>query len=356
MNGGGEEIPTGRSVGPVVYVNVPPHDRGTDADHGERQHLVDANLEAGRAESTALITAEDEPWSYAALQSAMCRVAAHLAEAGVRREERVLLVLDDTPAFPAAFLGALRIGAVPIPVNFLARPDDFGYFLDDSYAVAAIVDAAFLGTVGPQLERRAHVRRIVANGREEGYVPLDGWLEEGPDAVAAVETHRDDPAFWLYSSGSTGAPKAVVHRHADIGATCRHYARPVLGIGAGDVVFSSTKMFHAYGLGNNLTFPLSVGATSVYLAGRPTPDRLLERVATHRPSLYFSVPALYNAVLAHSGSTRPTGRPCGSACRPPNRLRRRSGDVSTREPGSRSSTASAPPRCSTSTAPTVRGR
>ncbi|MGH3650705.1 MAG: benzoate-CoA ligase family protein, partial [Acidimicrobiia bacterium] len=105
----------------------------------------------------------------------------------------------------------------------------------------------------------------------------------------------------LYSSGSTGAPKGVVHRHANVAATCQNYAQPVLGIDENDVVFSSTKMFHAYGLGNNLTFPLSVGATSVYSTGAPTPDRLLERVASHRPSLYFSVPALYNAILAHPG-------------------------------------------------------
>jgi benzoate-CoA ligase family protein len=261
--------------------------------------LLDANLEKGRAESTALITAQDRPWSFADLYTATCRVAARLGETGVRREERILLVLDDTPAFPASFLGAMRIGAVPIPVNFLARPEDFGYFLDDSYAVAAIVDSGFLEVVGPQLEKREGVRCIVANGRADGFEALDEWLENGADDIDPVVTHPDDPAFWLYSSGSTGRPKAVVHRHADVGATCRQYAWPVLGIGAGDTVFSSTKMFHAYGLGNNLTFPLSVGATSVYLTGRPTPDRLLERVRTHRPTLYFSVPALYNAILAH---------------------------------------------------------
>lgn len=262
--------------------------------------LLDANLEAGRGDSVALISADDTPWTFAELHRATCRVASRLADAGVRRGERVLLVLDDTPAFPASFLGAMRIGAVPIPVNFLARPDDFGYFLDDSYAVAAIVDSVFTETVGPQLEARDRILRIVANGRAgEGAHSLDEWLADGADDLDPVPTHPDDPGFWLYSSGSTGPPKAVMHRHADVAATCRHYAWPVLDIGPDDVVFSSTKMFHAYGLGNNLTFPLSVGATSVYLTGRPTPDRLLERVGTHAPNLYFSVPALYNAILAH---------------------------------------------------------
>jgi len=262
--------------------------------------LIDANLEAGRGQKRALITATDEEWTFSDLHAAVCRVAARLSDLGVRREERVLLVMDDTPSFPSAFLGSMRIGAIPIPVNFLARPEHFDYFLDDSYAVAAIVDTAFLDTVGPRVQSRPGVRLVVANGPAPGDAEsLDDWLAGGVEEHDPVFAHPDDPGFWLYSSGSTGMPKAVVHRHADIGSTCRQYAHPILGIGPGDVVFSSTKMFHAYGLGNNLTFPLSVGATSVYLTGRPTPDRLLGRVRAHRPSIYFSVPALYNAILSH---------------------------------------------------------
>jgi benzoate-CoA ligase len=264
--------------------------------------LIDGWMEQGRGEDTILITSDDVPWTAGQLCKAVCAVAARARELGLGREDRVLLVLDDTPAFPAAFLGLMRIGAVPVPVNFLARPDDFGYFLDDSYAVAAIVDSVFLEVVGPQVADRPDVRLIVANGAPpEGAESLDSWMEEASGEMAPVPTHPDDMAFWLYSSGSTGRPKGVVHRHADVAATCELYAIPVLGIGPGDVVFSSTKMFHAYGLGNNLSFPMWAGATSVYSTGRPTPDRLLERVATHRPSLYFSVPTLYNAVLAHPG-------------------------------------------------------
>lgn len=261
--------------------------------------LVDANVEAGRAAKTALITAENLELTYSELHGLVNRVAARLRDAGVRREERILLVLDDTPVFPATFLGAMRIGAVPIPVNFLARPQDFGYFLDDSYAVAAVVDAVFLEKVGPEVEKRDAVRLIVANGDSGEAESLDEWMAEPAPEVDPVDTHPDDMAFWLYSSGSTGPPKGVVHRHADIAATCENYAWPVLGISEEDVVFSSTKMFHAYGLGNNLSFPMSVGATSVYSTGAPTPDKLLARVATLSPNIYFSVPALYNAILAH---------------------------------------------------------
>jgi len=252
--------------------------------------VLDFNLEAGRGDKTAVITSSDEKWTFAGLHVAASRVASHLVDEGVRRGERVLLVLDDTPAFPSAFLGAMRMGAVPIPVNFLARPDDFGYFMDDSYAVAAIFDSVFTDKIGPQLQSRPQVQSI------DGEM-VASWMADGDDEFDPIDTHPDDPAFWLYSSGSTGLPKAVVHRHANFEATARYYAWPTLGISQEDVVFSSTKMFHAYGLGNNLTFPMSVGATSIYLTGRPTPQALLERVSTHHPNLYFSVPALYNAVM-----------------------------------------------------------
>ncbi len=261
--------------------------------------LIDGWLEGGNGDKTVLITSDDQPWTADELYRAVCGVAAGLREAGFGREDRILLVLDDTPAFPAAFLGAMRIGAVPVPVNFLLRPDDFGYFMDDSYAVAAIAEHGFLPAVGPQVQARPQVQLIVANGpAPDGAQSLDEWMATDAGEVNPVETHPDDMAFWLYSSGSTGPPKGVVHRHADIAATVNSYAVPVLGINDSDIGFSSTKMFHAYGLGNNLSFPLAVGATSIYLTGRPSPERLLERVTTHSPSLFYSVPALYNAMLA----------------------------------------------------------
>jgi len=154
--------------------------------------ILDFNLEAGRGHKTAVITATNEEWTFTDLHAATCRVAAHLVDEGVRRGERLLLVLDDTPAFPAAFLGAIRMGAIPIPVNFLARPEDFGYFMDDSYAVGAIFDPAFDEKVSSQLEMRPDVRRI------DGPL-LGSWMAEGDSDFAPVDTHPDDPAFWLYS-------------------------------------------------------------------------------------------------------------------------------------------------------------
>lgn len=260
--------------------------------------LLDRNLAAGRGDRTAIVTHEGERVTYAELSQCVHRVAARLLELGVRREQRIVLVLDDTPAFVAAFLGAMRIGAVPIPTNFLARPDDFAYFLDDAYAVAAIVDAVFLDDLAPFVAERPHVRLIVANGdAPEGAESLDAWMREGDAEVAPVPTHPDDMAFWLYSSGSTGRPKGVVHSHADIRYACEHYGASIIATTPDDIHFSTTKLFHAYGLGNGLYFPMWVGATAVYLTGRPTPDRALEKIRLHRPTLLFSVPTLYNAML-----------------------------------------------------------
>jgi benzoate-CoA ligase len=260
--------------------------------------LTDRNLDAGRAERIALITDDGQEVTFAQVHALASRFALRLRDRGVRRGERVVLVMDDSPRFHAAFLGAMRAGAVPIPVNFLARPADFGYVIEDSYAVLAVVDAPFLDKVAPQAE--ALGVPVLRGGVEDaGDDTVDAWIAEGPDHVDAVITHRDDPAFWLYSSGSTGRAKGVVHLQHNVVTTCERYAVQVLGLREGDRGLSTTKLFHAYGLGNGLTFPLYVGATAVQMAGRPAPDRALARIEEHRPTVLFSVPALYNAMLAH---------------------------------------------------------
>ena len=269
-----------------------------------REHLsllVDRNLEAGRGDKTALVTDAGDEVSFAELHRLVCRFAARLRDRGVQREQRVLLVLDDSPRFHAAFLGAIRIGAVPVPVNPLARPDDYAYFLDDSYAALAVVDAPLLDKVAPAAAERGIP--VVVGGVSGGGpaadadLSVEAWLADGPDALDPVRTHPDDPAFWLYSSGSTGRPKGVIHLQHDIAVTCEQYALGVLGLRTGDRTFSTTKLFHAYGLGNGLSFPLWVGATAVQMAGRPVPERALEKIEAHRPTVLFSVPALYAAML-----------------------------------------------------------
>lgn len=262
--------------------------------------LTDRNLEAGRGDQAALITGDGGTITFAGVHALASRFAARLRDRGVRREQRVVLVMDDTPRFHAAFLGTIRAGAVPVPLNFLARPADFAYVLHDAYAVVAVVDAPFLDKVAPAATDLG-VPVLVGGGGDD-VAPddsVDAWIADGPDHVDPRDSHPDDPGFWLYSSGSTGRPKGVVHAQHDVVVTCEQYAVGVLGLSADDRGFSTTKLFHAYGLGNGLTFPLYVGATAVQMTGRPTPDRALEIIEAHGPTVLFSVPALYNAMLSH---------------------------------------------------------
>ena len=253
--------------------------------------LLDRNLKAGRAGKVAINSASGE-LTYGELFKLSCGAAATLRELGVRREERVLLVAYDSPGWVAAFLGAIRLGAVPVPVNpLLQRSEDYDHFIDDSLARVVVVDANSEEKVRPAVDRAANPPRLLRADQ----------IVAGAD-VAPAPTRRDDMAFWLYSSGSTGKPKAVVHLQHDIPYTCVTYAEQVLGITERDTTFSTTGLFHAYGFGNNLTFPYWVGASTVLHAGRNTPATVLDTIEKRRPTLFFSAPTLYNAILNFEGS------------------------------------------------------
>jgi benzoate-CoA ligase family protein len=241
--------------------------------------LVDRNLEAGRGAKVAIRCAGEE-LTYAQLHERICAAGVALQERGVGREDRVLMILDDSPTFVALFLGAMRIGAVPAPVSFLDTTENFLHYARDSYAKLIIAEDAIVERV-PGATSRTDFESSLTPGQE----------------TDPADTHRDDMAFWLFSGGSTGFPKGVVHLHHDIPYTCVTFAREILEIAEGDVTFSSTKLYHAYGLGNNLTFPYWVGATTVLRPGRPDPKGLLQTAQEHRPSLFFSVPTLYGAMV-----------------------------------------------------------
>jgi benzoate-CoA ligase len=290
--------------------------------------ILDRNLEAGRGDKPAIHWG-DETVTYAELAARTHAFAAALREAGVRREERVLLVLDDSPAWPTAFVGAMRIGAVPVPVSFLDSAHNFTHYLRDSYARVVVVEASAGDTLaGALAEIPGELVVWSANGEHERAAPLDRLLAEHAGAeVPTLDTHRDDVAFWLYSSGSTGRPKGVVHLHHDIPYTCETFGREILEIEKHDTTFSTTKLYHAYGMGNNFSFPYSVGATTVLLSGRANPQKILETAQRFRPTLFFSVPTLYNAMLnlPDAGSYDLSSvRRCASAAEPlsPTVLRR----------------------------------
>jgi benzoate-CoA ligase len=250
--------------------------------------IVDRHVESGRAGKTAFIAA-DATLTYEQLRKQVNRAGGLLRELGVGREHRVLLVLDDTTAFPIMFLGAMRIGAVPVPVSHLDKGDNFRHFVEDSYATVVATDPETLPRLQSELADH-ELRYIVRGGAGPGVVELDGGLAAQADELDPAPTHRDDMAFWLYSSGSTGKPKGVVHLHHDIEVTCENYAGQVLGLREDDITFSTTKLFHAYGLGNGLSFPLWFGATSVIMRGPTRPSPVLATV-------FFSVPALFGALV-----------------------------------------------------------
>lgn len=264
--------------------------------------LIDRHVRDGRGDRVAIVS-DGRQVTYRALSEHVNRAGHALTALGVTAGERVLLVLLDSPDFVAAFLGAAKIGAVAVPTNTTLRTTDYAYFLEESRARAVIVHAALLSEVAPALERssqRLEHRVVVVGDRVSGYLHWDDWLDGRSGALDAAPTVGTDDAFWLWTSGSTGKPKAAVHCHRDWAA---NYAVGVLGLTDSDVTFSSSKLFHAYGLGNSLAFPLYVGATTVLSSARSRAKSVLEIVQRTRPTLFFSVPTLYAAMLQEARAT-----------------------------------------------------
>jgi benzoate-CoA ligase family protein len=265
------------------------------AERRNASQIVDRNIEAGRGSNIAYLT-PSESLSYDGLYRRVNRMGHLLRSLGLRREQRVLLVLDNTTVFPVAFLGAMRIGAVPVPVSVRETDENFRHFIEDSGAELIVCDAAMLPKL--HIALRDHDVRYLARGADDAAIELEAALAAQEDQLEAVATNADDMAFWLYTSGSTGKPKGVVHLHHTIDVTGEAFGRQVLGMREEDRVFSTTKLYHAYGLGNCLSYTLYVGATAVLLDGAPTPERLLSTLRELRPTMYFSVPGLYRQLVA----------------------------------------------------------
>ena len=264
-------------------------------------YFIDRHLQEGRGEKVAF-ECERSPVTYRQLGDRVNRAGNALRQLGVRVEERVLLLLLDTPEFVASFFGAIKIGAVPVPVNTLLKPSDYQYMLNNSRARVAIVSQA----VYPQIhaiptEKLRYLKNIIVVGEESpaGTLSFTQLLDENSHELDAEPTNKDDAAFWLYSSGSTGFPKACVHLQHDMVVCSERYAKAVLNISDTDRCFSVAKLFFAYGLGNALYFPLAVGATSILYSGPPKPQNVFETIERHRPTLFFSVPSNFAALLAH---------------------------------------------------------
>jgi benzoate-CoA ligase family protein len=263
--------------------------------------LLFDNLDRGRASHLA-ITGPGGSRTYAELCGDAARYGLTLLDLGLARGDRVLLFLDDTPAYPAAFFGALRAGLVPVLINTLTPSDLLNFYLKDSAAQVAIADASFADRFDAAACLDTELRCIIfANGAAPAASPVrtmpEAEVTELPSGdLPAADTHRDDMAFWQYSSGSTGRPKGIVHLQHDMAYTAASFARHILQIRPDDICLSVPKIFFAYGLGNSLTFPFSVGATSVLLPGQPKPGPIFQAISHYRPTLFFGLPTLYTTL------------------------------------------------------------
>ena len=263
-------------------------------------YFIDRHMREGRADKTAIECGETQV-SYGQLCSRVNQFGNALKALGVRMEERILLLLLDTPEFAISFFGAIKVGAVPVPVNTLLKPADYKYLLNNSRARVTAVSESLLPLIQaiPRSELMFLENVIVVGTHAPGTVCFDDLIRNSSPDLKPAPTHKDDAAFWLYSSGSTGPPKGCVHLQHDMVVSTERYAKAILQISEDDRFFSVAKLFFAYGLGNGLYFPLAVGATSILLSGPPRPQSVFETIERYRPTLFFSVPSNYVKLLAH---------------------------------------------------------
>ena len=278
------------------------------------EYFIDRHLVEGRSRRTA-IECGDEQVTYAQLSERVNRFASGLKDSlGVRMEERVLLLLPDIPEFAYCFFGAIKIGAVPVPVSTLLRSNDYEYLLNDTRARVAVVHES-LASLLLQIPRERlpflnYLLVVGDGGAAPSAISLTDFLSSHSPEIAAAPTCSDDTAFWLYSSGSTGPPKACIHLHHDMRVATEQYAAHVLQIRESDRFFSAAKLFFAYGLGNALYFPLAVGATSILCPVPPSPQTVFSIIERHRPTLFFSSPTHFAALAEF----RPAGREFDLSC------------------------------------------
>ncbi len=282
--------------------------------------FVDAHVGTGRGPKPAILCGQRKV-TYHDLHQGVNRLGNALAGLGVRIEERVAMLLPDTPEWAFAFFGAMKIGAVAVPMNTMLMAKDYQYLLDDCRARVLIVDSSLLPRVTEIHQNLTCLEHVLVSGEQvEGYLHLQTCMEKASPSLEAADTSKDDAAFWLYSSGTTGFPKGAVHLHHDMVVEADLYARQTLGLKESDVSFSVAKLFFAYGLGNGLYFPLRVGSATVLLPGRPLPEAVFAVIDQHQPTVFYSVPTSYAALLQTAEKTGRTSlgrvRMCVSAGEP----------------------------------------
>jgi len=273
--------------------------------------FVDRHVAQGRGARIA-IRDDTSSYDYAELAARTARAGHAVRSAGAGLEQRVMMCMLDSIDFVAVFFGAIKAGAVPVPVNTLLTTADYAHLLRDSRARVLVVSDALYGKLEPALAaapllQKVLIARTVQGGPDGGHEHLESRMAKSPDTLEPAATTADDVAFWLYSSGSTGPPKGAMHLHASLTYTAALFGQGVLGVREDDVVFSAAKLFFAYGLGNAMSFPLQVGATAVLMAERPTPASVMRTLAKHRPTIFYGVPTLFAALLADPATSAERG-------------------------------------------------
>ncbi|HEY3817754.1 MAG TPA: benzoate-CoA ligase family protein [Polyangiaceae bacterium] len=271
-------------------------------DYNAAVDFIDGHVGAGRASKRAFVD-DERALTYGELAEGVARVGSALLGLGVLPEQRVAMCMLDSVDFPCVFWGAIKAGLVPVPLNTLLTTPDYAFMLRDCRARALVVSDALHDKVAPAAAASPYLRHLVRTSE------LPALLAAAAPQLDAAATCPDDVAFWLYSSGSTGAPKGAVHLHANLTATAELYGTGVLGVREDDVVFSAAKLFFAYGLGNGMTFPLRAGATAVLLGERPTAAAVMRTLKVHEPTIFAGVPTLFASILSDESLDRAAGSP-----------------------------------------------
>jgi benzoate-CoA ligase len=260
------------------------------------EYFVDRNLQEGRGDNIAVLYG-DQSITYREVAARVNAAGHGLCDLGVEMENRVVLLLLDSPAFVYSFFGAIKIGAVPVPLNTNLTTDDYRTILNDSRARVLVISEALLPAVEPILPDLRFLRHVVVDGQTDRYQSFDALLDGRPAELDTAPTSKDDAAFWLYTSGTTGYSLGAVHLHHDMAVCVQLYSDPILRIRESDRTFSIAKLFFAYGLGNALYFPFAVGASTILYPGRPEPRAVFDVVNRYRPTVFYGVPTAYAGML-----------------------------------------------------------
>ena len=290
-------IAAGARVGSAIEIPIDPMG-AIPRVYNFASDILQRNLSAGRANKPAFIDPRGS-WTYGQLADRVDRFGTLLRSLGLRREERILICLLDTIDWPTAFLGAIKAGVVAVPVNTLMTEDDYRFMLVDSRARLLVVSEALLPKFEKLIKECPDLAHVMISGENaHGHLHFEDAIAQAKPEPFTAPTLRDDMCFWLYTSGSTGKPKGAVHVHSDLTLTNDLYAAPILGLNENDVCYSVAKFFFAYGLGNALTFPMSVGASTILLPDRPTPDAVAALLKQHAVTVFYAVPTFYAAFLS----------------------------------------------------------